>query len=281
MTRVEQEQLVGSYLRGEMSAAEEQEFFIQVALDSDLRQTLKAFRVVETAIQKHRQAIPPNHAESYQRLLVMLGSSATEPAALIGTTTATGLLRQGLGAIGARFFNWTTALVATGALSLGALVLGPAMNGEKEQPGRTETTAVESALPQTDRTDAQENLQPDTRIPFRAAQEEGGKPTAGTGREVTQNLSSRAEAAQKTPSTIDPEAIINQARRKKGEESGNITAANVESNGADAPATSAEQTSATRSGSGVTFNIVGNPIKPEKDTIDISVKFNPKDIRKK
>lgn len=279
MTRVEQEQLVGSYLRGEMSAAEEQEFFIQVALDSDLRQTLKAFRVVETAIQKHRQAISPNHAESYQRLLVMLGSSATEPAALIGTTTATGLLRQGLGAIGARFFNWTTALVATGALSLGALVLGPAMNGEKEQTAGTQTTAVESPLPQADRTDAQENLQPDTRIPFRAAQKGNGESVSEP--EAAQNLSSATPAAQKTPSMIDPEAIINQARRKKGEENRNITAASVESNGDGAPATSAEQTSATRSSNGITINFSPNPIKPEKDTIDISVKFNPKDIRKK
>lgn len=281
MTRVEQEQLVGSYLRGEMSAAEEQEFFIQVALDSDLRQTLKAFRVVETAIQKHREAISPNHAESYQRLLVMLGSSATEPAALIGTTAASGILRQGLGAIGARFFNWTTALVATGALSLGALVLGPAMNEEKEPATRTETTAVESILPQADRTEAQENVQPETRIPFRAAQKENREPMSGTGPEAAQDISSAAAATQKTPSMIDPEAIISQARRKKGEENRNITAANVESDGSGAAATSAEQTPATRSESGVTFNMVEKPVKPEKDTIDFNVKFNPKDIRKK
>ena len=72
MTRTEQEHLVEQYLRGELSAVEEHDFFIQVALDSDLRQTLKAFRVVDSALQKHRSRILPDQGEAFQQFMLML-----------------------------------------------------------------------------------------------------------------------------------------------------------------------------------------------------------------
>lgn len=61
MTRIECERLVERYLEGSMDFAAEQDFFIQVALDDELRRTLKAYRVVEETIRKEREAGEVNH----------------------------------------------------------------------------------------------------------------------------------------------------------------------------------------------------------------------------
>lgn len=62
MTRTERERLVEQYLEGGMTAAEEQEFFIQVALDDELRRTLKAYGIVERAIRMEREVDTVSHA---------------------------------------------------------------------------------------------------------------------------------------------------------------------------------------------------------------------------
>ena len=55
MTRSERERLVEQYMEGSMDFAQEENFFIQVAIDEELRRTLKAYRIVEEAIRKERE----------------------------------------------------------------------------------------------------------------------------------------------------------------------------------------------------------------------------------
>ena len=62
MTRIECERLVERYLEGSLDFAEEENFFIQVALNEELRRTLKAYRIVEETLQKQRILSGANHA---------------------------------------------------------------------------------------------------------------------------------------------------------------------------------------------------------------------------
>lgn len=54
MTRIEREELLRRYLSGEMNLEQEHEFFIQVALDKELRHELKAQQTIDRAFQKDR-----------------------------------------------------------------------------------------------------------------------------------------------------------------------------------------------------------------------------------
>lgn len=123
MTRSEHEHLVERYLSGRMSPADEQEFFIQVAVDSNLRQTLKAYRVVESAMQKHRDSLPAQHLASRAKLISRLeGARAGESAMETGGRALTGSGAAGMGV------RWSMAAVAAAALTVGALVIGPLIN---------------------------------------------------------------------------------------------------------------------------------------------------------
>ncbi len=67
------------YLSGAMSHTEEEEFFISVAVDTELRRTLRAHRVVESAIAKQRDAIPTDHGATRAHVLRQLNLPETTP----------------------------------------------------------------------------------------------------------------------------------------------------------------------------------------------------------
>lgn len=127
MTRTEQERLVERYLNGEMSSVDEQEFFIQVAVDNNLRQTLKAYRIVESALRKHRDAVPPHHAEARSRMITMLHTSSVAHAGPSGVTPA-GLapMASGRSSIWRRssaVFKWIIAAVAAGGFTVAGFMI--------------------------------------------------------------------------------------------------------------------------------------------------------------
>lgn len=72
MNRIERERALERYMSGEMSAAEESDFFIQVALEKELRQELKAQRVIETALRKDLESEPTEHTAMRARVASML-----------------------------------------------------------------------------------------------------------------------------------------------------------------------------------------------------------------
>lgn len=178
MTRREQERLVGRYLGGELAGAEEQDFFIQVAVDNDLRQTLKAYQVVDSALHKHRETIPVQHPESRERMVMML-----RQAAAMTPQQQVVRYKPGIAAIVGSWFNRRTAFVSATtfiwmiagfsafALVTGALVVAPMMTDSDEgakppaavqrvaKPNGTSNTPAQqkvSAIPTTTDTAANE-----------------------------------------------------------------------------------------------------------------------------
>lgn len=72
MTRGEREILIERYLNGEMPSSQEQDFFIQVAVDKELRQELKAYRTVDSAFRKDREAERSEHTALRSRVAALL-----------------------------------------------------------------------------------------------------------------------------------------------------------------------------------------------------------------
>ncbi len=75
MTRSEREQIIQRYLSGEMSSAEEGDFFVQVALDRELRHDLQAQQMIESAFRKDREAERSGHTALRTRVAAMLVAS--------------------------------------------------------------------------------------------------------------------------------------------------------------------------------------------------------------
>ncbi len=91
MTQHERDTLVESYLGGEMTPDQESNFFLQVALDSELQRTLKAYRIMNQALDRERSesiASRSNYRESVMSLLAV-----TKAATVAGTavTAAKGI----------------------------------------------------------------------------------------------------------------------------------------------------------------------------------------------
>lgn len=83
MTQHERDTLVESYLGGEMTPDQESNFFLQVALDSELQRTLKAYRIMNQALDRERSesiASRSNYRESVMSLLAV-----TKAATVAGT----------------------------------------------------------------------------------------------------------------------------------------------------------------------------------------------------
>lgn len=129
MTRGEQERLVERYLDGGMSSVEEEEFFIQVAVDNDLRRTLKAHRIVDSAIRKHRESGHQHHDIVRSRLVNALGTEAHAGTAAGIATTAPERLAENTVTISRIMFNAVVSSVAIAALAVGTFVVAPLING--------------------------------------------------------------------------------------------------------------------------------------------------------
>lgn len=130
MNRNEYEHLVEKYLSGAMSPADEQEFFIRVAVDSNLRQTLKAYGIVESALRKHRESMASQHLDSRANLVSLLGINA-------GTSAQPAPPRAG-------GFRWSLAAVAAAALTIGAFVVAPLLEQKPASPRTGDTFATSS-----------------------------------------------------------------------------------------------------------------------------------------
>src|ERR1043166_8173905 len=114
MKRTMHEQLIERFLSGGMTGAEEEEFFTQVAIDSNLRQTFKAYRVVEDALRKHRDTIQSQHDRSRMRLASMLNL----PPATAATRSTGGIAADtGAASVGSRFaIQWFLAGLVSASL---------------------------------------------------------------------------------------------------------------------------------------------------------------------
>jgi hypothetical protein len=153
--------LVERYLAGEMTVPEEQDFFIQVAVNDELRQMLKAYQIVDNALRKDRAATRTNDNDrSRSRAHIVAVLSATAPlaggsahgiggaaatdasgkGAATASATTSGTTAGGLLA-GATATKVVISIVAATVLSIGAFVVSPLMN-DSEQTGQTGKPAI-------------------------------------------------------------------------------------------------------------------------------------------
>lgn len=130
MTRTEQERLVERYIAGAMTSAQEEEFFMRVAVEPNLRQTLKAYRVVDNAIRKHRDAAPVPNTAARSHLLESLNMArADQSGAPGGPTAATG--------ISLRRVTWIVTAVALFAFMCGLLLMNRIAQPDAERAQST------------------------------------------------------------------------------------------------------------------------------------------------
>lgn len=107
MTRLERESMIGRYMCGGMTSAEEQEFFIQVALDPELRLELKAHRTVESAMRKDRDAEPTGHTALRGRIASTLAAHPPQPSTMAAAGEGTAnTVSSLLGGTGMTFGKW-------------------------------------------------------------------------------------------------------------------------------------------------------------------------------
>jgi hypothetical protein len=163
MNQAERERLVDHYLSGAMSVPEEQEFFIQVALNDELRQTLKAYRIVENALQKDGATAKPPANSERSRAQIMGLLAATAPVMQHGAAgTAEAVAKTSASAAkGLAGSGWLTAggltvaggaikialgVVAASALVVGTLVVAPMIDsgnaGSMARPIHRDTVSV-------------------------------------------------------------------------------------------------------------------------------------------
>jgi hypothetical protein len=144
MTRSQREALVEHYLTGEMNAAEEQEFFMAVAVDGELLGTLRAHRQVERALHRDRDALPSGYAAVQERALAML---AMQPQVSAMSTT-------GRWFSGSRFTSWitlaSTALVFAVAGYAGRDIIADPKPDAVPPVQSAVTTSQQIARPQSD-----------------------------------------------------------------------------------------------------------------------------------
>lgn len=130
MNRSERERLIERYLNGEMTSHNEEEFFIQVALNEEMRQELKAHRTIESSIRKEREAERPEHTALRQRVAAfvvanpMPTSVPNQPAGTSGGSVSVGAAAAGGVVIGGIWQGWwwiasaIALLIVTGAILL-------------------------------------------------------------------------------------------------------------------------------------------------------------------
>jgi hypothetical protein len=117
MTPSEMERLVARHLDGAMSLEEEEEFFIRVALDGELRRVLRAQRIVESALRKRSDAasLPPPSAREHLKLMLAAGTAGPAPTG----ATSPGIASPSMSALSAPVASLGTAMIgALGTLAV-------------------------------------------------------------------------------------------------------------------------------------------------------------------
>lgn len=122
MTQNDHEILVEKYLAGDMSIAEESDFFINVALDNNLRQTLRAQHTLRRALASDMQTAVPQQAAYRTNIMALLATTQVIGGAGIGAGVSGAASGSGAAGAGAA----AAGSVATGTI-LTKVILGTAL----------------------------------------------------------------------------------------------------------------------------------------------------------
>jgi hypothetical protein len=156
MSQERREQLIEHYMSGGMSHAEEQQFFIEVAVDDELRRTLRAYRIIDSAIRKEREASTQGHQEVRERVaaaFLVAGNVPVSEATSGPAHTAQPEVSNDI----KRPFRWITAgILAVGLVILAAIELPLHQStGNTAQPAASPSTRLAPDVPrETSREDA-------------------------------------------------------------------------------------------------------------------------------
>lgn len=144
MIRADRDRLIERYMNGQMTQAEEEAFFINAAVNPELRQELKAHRLVETAVRKDRDGLTAGHAALRNRVAATLTSSPApvmEPAAAQGGM----MVERVLGAVAA---HPSVTAIIVGIIAIGTVMLQP-WGSTENIPANTPPAAVQTTPPPT------------------------------------------------------------------------------------------------------------------------------------
>jgi hypothetical protein len=115
--------LIERYLRGELSPAQEERFFIEIATNKELRHELKAYQVVEeTLVRDSRSVAAPQTALRARLEQQMAGMQATVPATSAAASSAPVATGGVAGATMIPLKWFLVAIIGTG-LTVGGLVM--------------------------------------------------------------------------------------------------------------------------------------------------------------
>ncbi len=131
MTQIEREGLVERYLSGEMTVAEESDFFLHVAVDDELQRTLKAFRIMDQAIQNDAATAVAQRSHYREQVFGLLVASHPVAGGEGGAPVASAAAGTTAGMLGV----WKFALISmlVGGLAVGTWFVLPLIQGI-EQP---------------------------------------------------------------------------------------------------------------------------------------------------
>jgi len=219
MTHLEREYLVERYMAGEMSAAEEGDFFIHVAVDDELRQTLKAHQLMYGAIRSDSQTAVPETASYRSHILGMLATSHTavgDGAAEVGGGSIPAGSTVATESVGGGFLAGIslTKVIATVLVGVAivsgtlAIVLPDSSNDAAGQaaPTRTIAPSVEKVSP----TQAPTSLPvPEVRVEaapskeVRSTVQQGSVESASSARSTRTSVTRRSQAEQGADAAVD------------------------------------------------------------------------------
>ncbi len=123
MTQIEREELLRRYIDGQMTLEQEHEFFIEVALDKELRHGLKAQREIDQAIQADRgQPTPSEYASLQSSLATVLAATpgATPP---VHATAGAGASSTSVASTGWAISGLAVAISVAGAAVVAMVVM--------------------------------------------------------------------------------------------------------------------------------------------------------------
>ncbi len=119
MMQHNREELVERYLAGQMTAAEESEFFLNVAVDDELQRTLRSYRIVENSIQSDSVAAVRDRSPYRDKVMTLL---AATPAVVGATAAAAGAASSGATATSAAAGMAAWKVVLLGVIGASAVI---------------------------------------------------------------------------------------------------------------------------------------------------------------
>jgi len=156
--RAERERLIERYLNGDMTLSEEQDFFIEVASDRELRTELKAYRIVENAVRKDSTASAVSYVALRSHMAAVLGAGAAKgggggesigpaPSAAPAPALPPAAAATPLVSVGALSLKWLATLGAVGAVVVSTALLWFPVQDAPLRTAPADSVVIRSAEP--------------------------------------------------------------------------------------------------------------------------------------